>query len=125
MNNNISPELDGWEEIINRNLTDKNLVSLIKATQKLVLSLVNLRLTISAQLGYLQNKIEHLQNNVSQLNESFVKLNDNIKKADESSTDLAKALNNLTFFGVSVAFLGVGVAIIQFLFENKIWPFSL
>lgn len=124
MANNIFPELDGWDEIIHKHLTDKNLVSLIKATQKLVLSLVNLRSATSSHLGYLQDKIEHLKNNADQLSQSFEKLNDNIKKADESSTALAKALNRLTFFGVSVAFLGVSVAIIQFLFENKIWPFS-
>ena len=123
MTNNIFPELDGWDEILNTHLTDKNLVSLIKATQKLVLSLASLRSGVSSHLGYLKNKIGDLQNSVEQLNDSFKILNDSIKSADKSSTDLSKALNRLTFFGVSVAFLGVGVAIIQFLFENKIWPF--
>jgi|SRR3989344_1572551 len=124
MKNNIFPELDGWDEIIHPHLTDKNLVSLIKATQKLVLSLVNLRSATSSQLGYLQNKIERLEGGVNQLNKSFTQLNENIKKADQSSTNLAKALNRLTFYGVGVAFLGVGMGIVQFLFENKIWPFS-
>jgi len=124
MKKNIFPELDGWDEIIHPYLTDKNLVSLIKATQKLVLSLVNLRSATSSQLGYLQNKIERLQNNVNQLNESFVQLNENIKKADDSSTNLSKALNRLTLGGVVVAGVGITLVLVQFLFENKIWPFS-
>ncbi|PIT96905.1 hypothetical protein COT82_00730 [Candidatus Campbellbacteria bacterium CG10_big_fil_rev_8_21_14_0_10_35_52] len=124
MTNNIFPELDGWDEIIHPHLTDKNLVSLIKATRKLVLSLANLRSATSSQLGYLQDKIECLQNNVSQVNESFAQLNVNIKKADESSTKLASALNRLTFGGVLVASVGILLVLVQFLFENKIWPFS-
>jgi len=124
MSSNIFPELDGWNEIIHTHLTDKNIVSLIKATQKLVLSLANLRSATSSQLGYLQNKIERLQNNVSQLNESFIKLNENIQKADKSSTKLAAALNRLTLGGVIVAGAGILLVLIQFLFENQIWPFS-
>ena len=116
MPDNIFPELNGWDEIIHTHLTDKNLVSLIKATQKLVLSLASLRSVISSQLGYLQNKIERL-------NESFVQLNLNIKKADESSTKLATALNYLTLGGVIVASASILLALVQFLFENKIWPF--
>lgn len=124
MSNGIFPELDGWDEIDSRTLTKGQGSHLIKATHKLVLSLVNLRSAVSSQLGYLQNKIERLQNSVDQLNQSFIQLNNNVKSADKSSTDLAKALNRLTFYGVGVAFLGVGIATIQFLFENKIWPFS-
>jgi len=123
MTNNIFPELDGWDEIIHPHLTDKNLVSLIKATQKLVVSLANLRSTASSKMGYLNNKIERLQGNVEQFNQSFAELNKNIKKADESSTKLATALNRLTLGGVIVATLGISLALIQFLFENKIWPF--
>src|SRR3989344_646850 len=121
MSSNIFPELDGWNEIIHTHLTDKNIVSLIKATQKLVLSLANLRSATSSQLGYLQNKIERLQNNVSQLNESFIKLNENIQKADKSSTKLAAALNRLTLGGVIVAGAGILLVLIKFLFENQIW----
>lgn len=124
MTNKIFPELDGWDEIIHKHLTDKNLVSLIKATQKLVLSLANLRSATSSQLGYLQNKIELLHNSADQLNQSFEKLNENIRKADESSTKLASALNRLTLGGVIVASFGILLVLIQFLFENKIWPFS-
>jgi hypothetical protein len=123
MTNNIFPELDGWKDIIHPHLTDKNFVSLVKATHKLVLSLASLRSATSSQLGYLQSKIERLQKNVSQLNESFIQLNVNIKKADESSTKLASALNRLTLGGVLVASVGILLALIQFLFENKIWPF--
>lgn len=121
MTNNIFPELDGWDEINSDPGTIGTGIN--KAIHKLVISIASLRSATSAQLVYLQDKIERLQNNVSQLNESFIQLNENIKKADQSSTNLATALNKVTFFGVSVAFLGVGVAIIQFLFENKIWPF--
>ncbi len=115
-NNEIFPELNGWNEIIHTHLTDKNIVSLIKATQKLVLSLVNLRSTVSSHLGYLQNNVNHL-------NQSFVQLNENIKRADDSSTKLANALNRLTLGGVLIAGSGIFLALIQFLFENKIWPF--
>lgn len=107
---NIFPELDGWDEIIHTRLTDKNMLSSTQAMQKLVISLANLRSVISAQLGYLQNKLE--------------RLNENIKKADESSTKLAEALNRLTLWGVIVASTGIFLAIIQFFYENKIWPFS-
>ena len=124
MSNNIFPELDGWDEIINPYLTDKNIVGLIKATQKLVLSLANLQSATSSQLGYLQNKIERLQNSVNQLNQSFIQLNENIKKADNSSANLASVLNRLTLGGVIVAGTGIVLAFVQFLFKNNIWPFS-
>jgi hypothetical protein len=116
MVNNIFPELDGWEKIDHMHLTDKNLVSLIRAVQKLVISIANLRSATSSQIGYLQNKVEYL-------NDSFIKLNENIKKADESSTRLSTALNRLTFCGVIIAGVSIFFTIIQFLFENKIWPF--
>ena len=51
------------------------------------------------------------------------KLNDNFKKADESSTNLSESLNKLTFFGVLIAGTSIILLLIQFLFENKIWPF--
>ena len=121
MTNDIFPELDGWDEINSDPGTIGTGIN--KAIHRLVISIANLRSVTSSQLGYLQNKIERLQNNVSQLNESFSQLNENIKKADESSTKLAGALNKLTFWGVIVAGSGIVVVLIQFLFENRIWPF--
>lgn len=50
-------------------------------------------------------------------------LNANIKNINESNNKLSLALHGLTFFGVCVATFGTSVALIQFLFENKIWPF--
>ncbi len=123
MTNNVFPELDGWDEIVHTHLDDKNLVSLIKATGKLVLSLANLRSGISSHLGYLKDKVDELHNSADKLNGSFIQLNKNIEKADESSTKLATALNRLTLGGIIVASLGICLALIQFLFENKIWPF--
>ncbi len=123
MTNNIFPELDGWNEIIHTHLTDKNAVSSIKATQKLVLSLTNLRSAISSQVGYLQNKVGDLQKSVNHLGQAFEQLNKNIENADKSSTDLSSALNKLTLYGVIVAGTGIFLALLQFLFENKIWPF--
>lgn len=125
MTNNSFPELDGWDEIEQESeIAYKNDAKLRKAAHRLVGSLANLRSSISSQLGYLQNKIERLQQSADRLNKSFEELNKNIEKADKSSTALAKALNRLTFFGVGVAFLGTCIAIIQFLFENRIWPFN-
>lgn len=122
MANNPFPELEGWDEIN----SDPGTIGagINKAIHKLTISIANLRSATSSQLGYLQNKIGRLQSTADRLNRSFDELNENIKKAEKSSTALARALNKLTFFGVSVAFLGVGMAIIQFLFENKIWPFT-
>lgn len=123
----IFPELDGWDEIDHSHLTDKNLVSLIKATHKLVVSLANLRSSVSSQVGYLQNKVERLQKSIdalhSDLKQSVDTLNSNLKDASTSSTKLATALNKLTFWGVLVAAVGVSVALIQFLYQNQIWPF--
>lgn len=124
MSKNIFPELDGWNEIIHARLTDKNILSLIKSAQKLVISLANLRSAISSQIGYLKNKVEYLKDSVDRLNQSFVQLNENVKKADDSSAKLATALNRLTLGGVLVAGAGILLVLIQFLFENKIWPFS-
>ena len=89
-----------------------------------MISLANLRSAISSQLGYLQDKIEHLQNSANKFNQLFEQLNENIKKADDSSTKLASALNRLTLGGIIVASVGILFVFIQFLFENKIWPFS-
>ncbi|MEK7553117.1 MAG: hypothetical protein AAB504_00275 [Patescibacteria group bacterium] len=122
MPNNIFPELEGWEEINSNGGTIGT--SINKAIHKLVISIANLRSGVSSQLGYLQNKIERLQDTADQLNQSFKQLNGNIKKSDESSTKLAAALNRLTLFGVLVAGIGILLALIQFLFENKIWPFT-
>lgn len=61
---------------------------------------------------------------VTKLTEEIKILYTIIKKADESSIKLANALNKLTFWGVLVAAVGVFVALIQFLYNNFIWPFS-
>lgn len=125
MTNNIFPELDGWDEIEQESeIVHKNDAKLRMAARRLVVSLANLRSATSSQLGYLQNKIERLHNSADQLNQSFEKLNENIRKADGSSTKLASALNRLTLGGVIVASVGILLALIQFLFENTIWPFS-
>lgn len=122
MSNNIFPELDGWDEINSSPGTIG--VGINKAIHRLVISLANLRSSTSSQLRYLQNKIEDIQVVANKLNQSFIQLNENIKKADESSTNLANALNNLTFYGVLVTGSGVFLALIQFLYQNKIWPFT-
>lgn len=122
MTNKIFQELEGWDEINSSPGTIGTGIN--KAIHRLVISIANLRSDVSSQLGYLQNKIERLQNSADQLNQSFEKLNENIKKADESSIRLASALNRLTFGGVIVASAGILLALVQFLFENKIWPFS-
>ena len=61
---------------------------------------------------------------VTKLTEEIKVLETTIKKADESSSKLATALNRLTLWGVIVVGTGILAALIQFLFENKIWPFS-
>ena len=125
MTNNIFPELDGWNDIEGESeIVYKNDLKLRMAAHKLVISLANLRSAISSQLGYLQDKIEHLQNSANKFNQLFEQLNENIKKADDSSTKLASALNRLTLGGIIVASVGILFVFIQFLFENKIWPFS-
>ena len=124
----IFPELDGWDEIEHSRLTDKNLLSLIKATHKLVVSLANLRSSVSSQVDYLQDKVGRLQGSIdslhSDLKDDIGKLNKNFEGASASSTKLAEALNKLTFWGVLVAATGVSVALVQFLYQNQIWPFS-
>ena len=122
MANNIFPELDGWDEINSNGGTIGTGIN--KAIHKLVVAIANSRSATSAQLGYLRNTVEELHKSADQLNKSFTQLNENIKKADESSTKLATALNGLTLGGVFVASVGILFAFIQFLFENKIWPFS-
>lgn len=116
MTQNIFPELDGWDDINSSGGTIGTGIN--KAIHKLVVAISNLRSTASSQLIYLQNK-------VTDLNGSFKELNENIKRAEESSTELARALNKLTFWGVIVAGSGIVIVLVQFLFENKIWPFSL
>jgi len=122
MTNNIFPELDGWDEINSDAGTIGTGIN--KAIHKLVVAIANSRAATSAQLGYLKDNVEELHKSVGQLNISFVQLNENIKKADESSTKLAAALNRLTLGGVLIASAGIFLALVQFLFENKIWPFS-
>ncbi|KKQ64409.1 MAG: hypothetical protein US86_C0022G0007 [Candidatus Daviesbacteria bacterium GW2011_GWA2_38_24] len=121
MANNIFPELEGWDAINSDGGTIGSGIN--KAIHRLVVAIANLRSATSAQLGYLTDKVEELHKSADQLNKSFVQLNENLKKADESSTKLATALNRLTRGGVIVASAGILLALIQFLFENKIWPF--
>lgn len=125
----VFPELEGWDEIDHSHLTDKNIVSVIKATHKLVVSLANLRSGVSSQMSYLQNKVEKLQESINTLNADLKKgteqLNKNLENASTSSAKLAGALNRLTLWGVLVATAGVIVVLTRFLFENQIWPFSL
>ncbi len=122
MTNNISPELDGWEDINSNGGTIGTGIN--KAIHKLVVALVNIRLTTSSQLSHLHSKIGSLEESTNRMNGSFERLNKNIEKADESSTKLSKALNRLTFFGVLIAGISIVISLIQFLFENRIWPFS-
>ena len=56
-------------------------------------------------------------NTVSSMKDQLATLNINIKESSESSSALAKALNNLTFWGVLVAGLGVLVALGGLIFE--------
>lgn len=123
MKNINFPELSDWNEEVHDRASDQNVRATTEAAHRLVVSIANLRSSVSSQLGYLQNKIGHLNESSDQLNKSLAQLNENIKNAEKSSTDLAKALNKLTFLGVGAAILGVAVTTIQFLFENKIWPF--
>ncbi|HEY4523778.1 MAG TPA: hypothetical protein VJK04_02810 [Candidatus Paceibacterota bacterium] len=124
MSSNVFPELDGWDEIRRRPATG-DAAGMIDATHRLVVSIANHRSAVSTQIRYLQNKVERLQKSLEQLNHFFLKLNENIKEADKSSTNLATALNKLTSRGVCVAGVGILIVLIQFLFENEIWPFSL
>jgi predicted RNase H-like nuclease (RuvC/YqgF family) len=61
---------------------------------------------------------------ITKLKEKIELLNETIENANKSSEDLAKALNRLTFWGVFIAAVGVFVSLIQFLYNNHIWPFS-
>lgn len=125
MKNNIFPELDGWDEIERESeIVYKNDAKSRMAAHRLVVSLANLRSIISSQLIYLQDKMDLLQKRADEFNQLFKKLNENIEKADDSSTKLASALNRLTLGGIIVASFGIMLALTQFLFENKIWPFS-
>jgi|SRR3989338_10799002 len=121
MSNSPFPELEGWDEINSSGGTIGTGIN--KAIHRLVISLANLRSSTSSQLRYLQNKVEGLQTSVAQLNQCFERLNENIERADESSTKLSTALNRLTFYGVLIATVSVFVVLIQFLYENHIWPF--
>jgi len=114
MINNIFPELDGWDDINSNGGTIGTGIN--HAIHKLVIAIANLRGSTSSHLGFLENNLKELKENVDRLNE-------NIKNADTSSTKLATALNRLTFWGIVIASMGILFAIIQFLFENKIWPF--
>src|SRR3989344_6978520 len=120
MSNSVFPELDGWDEINSSPGTIGTGIN--KAIHRLVISLTNLRSATSAKLGYLNNKVERLQGSIDKLNQCFVQLNKNIEKADESSTKLSTALNRLTSWGVSIAGVSVIVVLLQFLYENHIWP---
>jgi len=120
MKNDIFPELEGWDEINSDGGTIGTGIN--KAIHKLVFSLASLRSALSFQLGYLKDKVGDLQKSTNELNQSFNQLNENFKKADESSTKLAGALNRLTFYGVLIAGSGIVLVLVQFLFENKIWP---
>lgn len=120
--NNISSELDGWKDINSDGGTIGTGIN--KAIHKLVVALVNIRLTTSSQLKDLQSKIGTLEESVNKMNGSFHELNNAIKKADKSSTNLSEALNRLTFWGVIIAGTGLIIGLAQFLFENSIWPFN-
>lgn len=48
-----------------------------------------------------------------------------ITKSSDESQNLSKALNRLTFYGVFVASTAVFITLLQFLFENHIWPFTI
>lgn len=122
MTNNLTPELDGWEDINSNGGTIGTGIN--KAIHKLVVALVNIRLTTSSKLGHLQSKIGSLEESVNRMNHSFEVLNKNIENADKSSTELSKALNRLTFFGVLIAGSSIVIVLIQFLFENSIFPFN-
>lgn len=87
MSNNIFPELDEWDEIISK-APNKDALSLIKITHKLVLSLANLRSAVSSQVGYLKNKVENLQQSVDRLSDTLQK---SIDDFNDASSKLYKA----------------------------------
>ncbi len=107
--------MDGWDDINSSGGTIGTGIN--KAIHRLVISIANLRSSVSSQLTYVKGKIESL-------NQSFEQLNENIQKADQSSTKLARALNKLTFWAVVIAALGLLNSLGQFLYQNKLWPFS-
>lgn len=109
MDNDIIPELDKkeWEDINSNGGTIGTGIN--RAIHKLVHSIVNTRLTISSQLSNLQSRIDNL--------------NKNIEEANRSSSELSSSLNRLTLWGVIITGTGIVFAMVQFLYENKIWPF--
>lgn len=125
---NPFPELEDWDDMIQSRTVTKDILWPIKATHKLVLSLANLRASVSSQVHYLNNKVERLEKSIDQLDatikNSADKLSKDSEKASVSSSRLTTALNRLTHYGILVAGIGVSVSLVQFLYESRIWPFS-